>query len=116
MALRWPERLWIVRHGESAGNVARDAADAAGPAVIDIAERDVDVPLVALGEEQADALGRWFAELPAGRAARGGADLALRARAADGRHRSRARRPRAASAGPSSTSGCAKRSSASSTG
>ena len=30
MQQRWPERLWIVRHGESAGNVAREAADAAG--------------------------------------------------------------------------------------
>jgi broad specificity phosphatase PhoE len=56
--------LWIVRHGQSAGNVARDAADAAGLPVIDIAERDVDVPLSALGEEQAAALGRWFAALP----------------------------------------------------
>ena len=29
MQQRWPDRLWIVRHGESAGNVARDAAQAA---------------------------------------------------------------------------------------
>ena len=65
MKKRWPERLWIVRHGQSAGNVARDAADAAGLAMIDIAERDVDVPLSALGEEQATALGRWFAAMPA---------------------------------------------------
>jgi broad specificity phosphatase PhoE len=62
---RWPDRLWIVRHGQSAGNVARDAADAAGHAVIDIAGRDVDVPLSALGERQAAALGRWFAARPA---------------------------------------------------
>jgi probable phosphoglycerate mutase len=61
---RWPDRLWIVRHGESAGNVARDAAYAAGLAVIDIAQRDVDVPLSALGEEQARALGSWFAAQP----------------------------------------------------
>jgi broad specificity phosphatase PhoE len=67
MSKRWPEQLWIVRHGQSAGNVARDAADAAGLSVIDIAERDVDVPLSALGEEQAAALGRWFAALPADR-------------------------------------------------
>lgn len=60
---RWPERLWIVRHGESAGNVARDAAQAAGLARIDIAERDVDVPLSPLGERQADALGHWFADM-----------------------------------------------------
>jgi broad specificity phosphatase PhoE len=64
MMKRWPEQLWIVRHGQSAGNVARDAATAAGLAVIDIAERDVDVPLSALGEEQAAALGRWFAAMP----------------------------------------------------
>ena len=47
--------------------MARDAATAAGIAVIDIAERDVDVPLSALGEEQAAALGRWFASMPVGR-------------------------------------------------
>jgi broad specificity phosphatase PhoE len=56
--------LWVVRHGQSAGNVARDAAEAAALPVIDIAERDMDVPLSALGHEQACALGRWFGELP----------------------------------------------------
>ena len=63
MPQRWPDRLWIVRHGESAGNVARDAAQAAGLPRIDIADRDVDVPLSRLGMAQADALGRWFAAL-----------------------------------------------------
>jgi len=61
---KWPQTLWVVRHGQSAGNVARDAAEAGGLHLIDIAERDVDVPLSALGERQADALGHWFAELP----------------------------------------------------
>jgi broad specificity phosphatase PhoE len=61
---RWPQVLWIVRHGESAGNVARDEADAAGLPVIDLAVRDVDVPLSPLGELQAAALGRWFAAMP----------------------------------------------------
>jgi 2,3-bisphosphoglycerate-dependent phosphoglycerate mutase len=61
---RWPEKLWIVRHGQSAGNVARDAAHEAGLAMIDIAQRDVDVPLSSLGFEQAAALGRWFGSLP----------------------------------------------------
>src|SRR3954468_5384803 len=61
---KWPDVLWIVRHGESAGNVARDAAIAAGLPIIDIALRDVDVPLSARGEEQASALGRWFGKLP----------------------------------------------------
>ncbi len=61
---KWPQSLWIVRHGQSAGNVARDAAEAGGQRTIDIADRDVDVPLSALGEQQADALGDWFAKLP----------------------------------------------------
>jgi broad specificity phosphatase PhoE len=63
---RWPERLWIVRHGQSAGNVARDEALAAAAHRIDIQMRDVDVPLSGLGEEQARALGRWFAGMPLG--------------------------------------------------
>ncbi len=63
---KWPERLWIVRHGESAGNVARDQAEAEGRAVIDIPMRDADVPLSALGERQARAVGRWFARQPEG--------------------------------------------------
>ncbi len=60
----WPERLYIVRHGESAGNVARDAAVEAGERIIDIDIRDVDVPLSELGQSQATALGRWFGALP----------------------------------------------------
>jgi len=61
MQSRWPRRLWIVRHGESTGNVARQAAMDAGLAEINIDHRDIDVPLSELGEEQAAALGRWFA-------------------------------------------------------
>ena len=63
---KWPQTLWVVRHGQSAGNVARDAAEANGLADIAIAGRDVDVPLSALGHRQAEALGQWFAEMPAG--------------------------------------------------
>ncbi len=62
---RWPEVMWIVRHGQSAGNVASDAAHLAGLPMIDIDQRDVDVPLSPLGEQQAAALGRWFAAMPA---------------------------------------------------
>jgi broad specificity phosphatase PhoE len=65
MPQRWPEKIWIVRHGESAGNVAREAAMQAGWTHIDIQERDVDVPLSQRGEEQATALGEWFAAKPA---------------------------------------------------
>jgi broad specificity phosphatase PhoE len=64
MRQSWPERLWLVRHGQSQGNVARDAADEAGLHEIDIEMRDVDVPLSALGIQQAKAAGRWFAALP----------------------------------------------------
>ncbi|MEP6904571.1 MAG: histidine phosphatase family protein [Gemmatimonadales bacterium] len=60
----WPDVLYIVRHGESAGNVAREAALLAGEREIDLNVRDVDVPLSRLGEEQSVALGRWFAALP----------------------------------------------------
>ncbi|MGQ4273362.1 histidine phosphatase family protein [Terrihabitans sp. B22-R8] len=63
MPQRWPQQLWIVRHGESAGNVAREAAMVSGLSRIDIEDRDVDVPLSARGEEQASALGAWFAEM-----------------------------------------------------
>lgn len=57
---RWPTSLWLVRHGESAGNVARDVAEAAGNPMIDIPTRDMDVPLSARGEAQARALGEWL--------------------------------------------------------
>ena len=60
---RWPSRPWLVRHGESAGNVARDAAHAIGSEDTTIEARDVDVPLSSLGKRQADALGRWFASM-----------------------------------------------------
>jgi broad specificity phosphatase PhoE len=54
----------LVRHGESAGNIARAAALAAGLLTVDVDIRDVDVPLSPRGEAQAIALGRWFAARP----------------------------------------------------
>jgi broad specificity phosphatase PhoE len=59
----WPSLLYLVRHAESAGNVARNHANAAGVAKIDIKDRDVDVPLSARGVAQAEVLGDWFATL-----------------------------------------------------
>ncbi|MCO6405519.1 histidine phosphatase family protein [Aurantimonas endophytica] len=64
MKLTWPSHLWIVRHGESLGNVARDAAMASDMTRIDIAHRDIDVPLSDLGSEQSRSVGLWFAALP----------------------------------------------------
>jgi broad specificity phosphatase PhoE len=57
---RWPEALWLIRHGQSAGNVARDEAHDSGMQRIALEHRDVDVPLSDLGRDQAQALGRWF--------------------------------------------------------
>ena len=60
----WPDRVWIVRHGQSAGNVARDAAELAGADVIDIHTRDADTPLSEFGKQQSQALATWFAQQP----------------------------------------------------
>jgi len=60
---KWPDCLWIVRHGESSSNVARRHAYENGLPRIVTPERDVDVPLSPLGEQQARALGRWFGGL-----------------------------------------------------
>ncbi|WP_238019759.1 histidine phosphatase family protein [Dactylosporangium sp. AC04546] len=59
--LRW---LGVVRHGQSTGNVLAEAAEAEGLDVIDIPERDADVPLSDLGRDQAAAVNRWLLELP----------------------------------------------------
>jgi broad specificity phosphatase PhoE len=61
--LQW---LGIVRHGESIGNVAATKAETDRVELIDILERDADVPLSQTGREQAAAVGRWLAELPRG--------------------------------------------------
>ena len=58
------EWLGVLRHGQSSGNVAAEAAEVAGLDVIDIPERDADVPLSDTGREQAEAVGRWFAGQP----------------------------------------------------
>ena len=57
--------LWIVRHGQSAGNVASDAAEAQGLQTIHLPTRDMDVPLSDLGRQQAQSLGRWFGHMDA---------------------------------------------------
>lgn len=56
---RWPERIWVVRHGQSAGNVARDHAEANNITLIELEHRDADVPLSSLGKRQSQALGAW---------------------------------------------------------
>jgi len=55
--------LLLVRHGESAANVAATAAETAGAEVIDMPLRDADVPLTLVGADQAGALAERFAAL-----------------------------------------------------
>jgi broad specificity phosphatase PhoE len=55
--------LAVVRHGQSTGNIAAAAAEGDGAEVIDIPERDADVPLSVTGREQAGALRSVFAEM-----------------------------------------------------
>ena len=59
--------LILIRHGESASNVAFPEADAAGLLESGLTGRDADVALTDVGVAQAEAVGRWLAALPAGR-------------------------------------------------
>lgn len=60
----WPSTLWLIRHGESAGNLARDAARAAGHDQIVLDQRDADVALSDLGHRQARSVAHYFAAMP----------------------------------------------------
>src|SRR5687768_12426112 len=58
-----PRTLWLVRHAQSEGNVIRAAA-ARDAEVLEIADRDMDVPLSDLGRRQASAFGAWVRGRP----------------------------------------------------
>jgi probable phosphoglycerate mutase len=57
--------LILIRHGQSASNVAFPLADEQGLVESGITGRDADVVLTELGVQQAEAVGRWLAALPA---------------------------------------------------
>ena len=59
-----PSALWLVRHGESLGNVADAHAHSAGAGRLELDVRDPDVPLSDTGRAQAEALGTWLAGMP----------------------------------------------------
>jgi probable phosphoglycerate mutase len=59
--------LILIRHGQSAANVAFPKADAGGLLESGLTGRDTDVELTDLGREQAKAIGHWLATLPADR-------------------------------------------------
>lgn len=57
------QQVILVRHGQSEGNVAAEAAQRDGLERIDVPARDPDVELSETGREQAAAVGRWLSEL-----------------------------------------------------
>lgn len=57
----WPRVLVLVRHAESIGNLAAEAASAKGVSRLELEYRDPDTPLSDTGTEQARALGRHLA-------------------------------------------------------
>ncbi len=61
-----PSAIWLVRHAESMGNVADARAHEQGAGRLELDVRDPDVPLSDTGCAQAQALGRWMADLPDG--------------------------------------------------
>jgi 2,3-bisphosphoglycerate-dependent phosphoglycerate mutase len=67
---RWtsgPQSLWLIRHGQSMGNVIRDEAERRDAPEFVLDSRDADVPLSDLGRRQAEAFGRWLGDQPAER-------------------------------------------------
>ena len=63
LAERALRSLTLIRHAQSAGNVANDAALASGLPELDLTIRDMDVELSELGVNQANELGGWFTRL-----------------------------------------------------
>jgi broad specificity phosphatase PhoE len=61
-----PAVIWLVRHGESMGNVADARAQRTGAGRLELDVRDPDVTLSDTGRSQAEALGRHLAGLPEG--------------------------------------------------
>lgn len=58
----WPRSLWLVRHGESEGNVADRLAQSEARGRLTLDTRDPDVELSDLGHKQSEALGRWISK------------------------------------------------------
>lgn len=58
---RQPQKLWLVRHGESTSNIARQKAESEKLLEIEFPEREADVPLSELGKTQSETVGKWFA-------------------------------------------------------
>ncbi len=96
-----PSVVWLIRHGESMGNVADAEAQAAGAGRLELDIRDPDVPLSDTGRSQAEALGRHLAGL----LRLGVGDVAHALAVPDEPHHRRARSP-IAHAAPVRTAPC----------
>ncbi len=57
-----PKVLWLIRHGESVGNIARHEAEKCSAKIIETPSREPDVELSPNGIEQSKTLGNWFAQ------------------------------------------------------
>lgn len=55
-----PRCLWLIRHGQSLANIARQKAIAENSPTIDFEGREMDIPLSETGVKQAVTVGRWF--------------------------------------------------------
>lgn len=60
---RGPSELVLVRHGQSLGNLADAEARERGAERLELTDRDADVDLSDLGRRQAQAVGRWLADV-----------------------------------------------------
>ncbi len=58
--MNFPQSVWLIRHGQSIANLARQKAEREKLPTIDFAGREMDIPLSELGVEQSILLGRWF--------------------------------------------------------
>jgi broad specificity phosphatase PhoE len=61
-----PVELVLVRHGQSRGNAANDAATESGAESLDLTDRDADVELSDTGRRQAEGLAEWLGSLEPG--------------------------------------------------
>ena len=59
-----PDVLWLVRHGESMGNLADAEAQESGAGRLELDVRDPDVELSDTGRSQAQALGNGSRSCP----------------------------------------------------
>jgi broad specificity phosphatase PhoE len=60
----WPQSLWLVRHGESQGNVANALALKQRALRLEVELNDAQIDLSSAGVEQAKALGGWIGAHP----------------------------------------------------